>query len=234
MNAKNFNALLWLAAVLALALALFALERGRAAREQWQAFPPPLARPLPPQLSRTSLTAALGDSARVAADMAYVDCLQYVGNNLNVMDGRFQQTEALYREVLWLDPGFQHAVLEGATVLGWVQKKTLVAQTYMMDAIRVNPANERMKLYYVALSYQQADDPHQVVETLRPEWTRPDAPEMLQRMIGSIYLKEKDWKDAIIYFSWLGRRAKEQLTRDAVQHGIARARAGLAAEGKKL
>ncbi len=232
MNAKNSKILWGSAGVLLAVLAGFALEQGTAARYAWQAFPPPLSRPLPPQLTRGSLIAALGDSARVAADWAYIDCLQYLGDNFNRMDGKFRQSEALYREVLWLDPGFQHAVLEGATVLGWNQRKVEVAQAYMADAMRFNPANLRIRLYMAALAYEKAEDPAAVVDILRPEVMRPDAPEMLQRMVGNIYLKEKDWQGALTYFRWLGTRAKEKATLQAVERGIQRAKAGLAKEGK--
>lgn len=231
MSAKSSNLILGLALLLAAIGSVVALEKGTEARWQWQAFPPPLSRPLPPELTRASLLAALGDHARVAADWAYIDCLQYIGNNLNVMDGRYRSTEARYREVLWLDPGFQHAVLEGATVLGWVQRKVLVAQAYMADALHFAPSNQRLRFYMAALAYEKQDDLDSVLRVLSPEVMRPDAPEMLQRMVGSIYLKKKDWRNAMIYFQWLGQRAKEKSTKDAVERGLAKARAGLAKEG---
>lgn len=233
MNAKSSNIALAGALAAAFAVATLALEQGTQARRQWQAFAPPLSRPLPPQLERFSLLAALGDHARVAADWAYIDCLQYIGDNLNVMDGRYRSTEAHYREVLWLDPGFQHAVLEGATVLGWVQKKVPEAQGYMADALHFDPSNQRIRFYMAALAYEKAEDPAQVVEVLKPEIVRPDAPEMLQRMVGSIYLKEKDWSGALYYFNWLGKRAKEKMTKEAVERGLKTAREGLALEGKQ-
>src|SRR6185503_8804471 len=138
-------------------LAAWCLENGTAARLQWQALPAPLNRPLPPQLTRFSLMAALGDHARVAADWGYIDCLQYLGNNENRIDGRYRQTEALYREVLWLDPGFHHAVREGGTVLGYNQRRTAEAVRYLQDAIRFDPSHQRLHFYLAALAYLRAD-----------------------------------------------------------------------------
>lgn len=230
MNARSSSLLLLLAA-LAWGVAVVSLERGNQARREWQAFPKPLERPIPPQLTRVSLMAALADEARMAADWAYIDCLQYLGNNLNRLDGRYRQAEALYREVLWLDPGFTHAVLEGATVLGWVLRRVPQAQAYMEESIRIMPDAGRMRLYLAALAYAQKEDSVAIVETLRQEVLRPDAPEMLQRMVGNIYIKEKDWEGAIKYFSWLQGRARERQTLDLCKRMLEKARAGLAREG---
>jgi tetratricopeptide (TPR) repeat protein len=202
------------------ALSVFCLESGTSARWQLQPIAAPLSRPLPPQLTRFSLMAALGDHARVAADWAYIDCLQYLGNNLNVQDGRFRQTEALYREVLWLDPGFHHAVREGGSVLGWNQRRVDAALNYLQDAIRFDPSHQRLHLYLAALAYAKVDDPVKVVEALRPELVRPDAPEMLLRIVGNIYLKEKDWDDAIRYWTWVKSRALDPLTQAAADEAL--------------
>jgi tetratricopeptide (TPR) repeat protein len=168
--------------------------------------------------------AALGDHARVAADWAYIDCLQYLGNNENRNDGRYRQTEALYREVLWLDPSFHHAVREGGSVLGWNQRRVDEALRYMQDAIRFDPGHQRLHLYLAALAYSKADDPAQAVEVLRPELLRPDVPELLLRIVGNIYLKEKDWDGATRYWTWVKSRAKEALTIAAADEALLMAR----------
>jgi tetratricopeptide (TPR) repeat protein len=227
MNTKSFK--LPLAALVSLGffLAVLCLEQGTQARRHFQAFPSPLDRPLPPQLTRFSLMAALGDHSRVAADWAYIDCLQYLGNNDNRDDGRYRQTEALYREVLWLDPGFTQAVLEGASVLGWNQRRVEPAHLYLEDAIRFDPSNERARLYLVALAYAKADDPLGMIAVLRPELERPDVPEQLLRMVGNVYLKGKDWKGALSYWTWVRGRASQEETLKMADKSIAQARAGL-------
>jgi hypothetical protein len=227
MNTRNSSWALAAGCALAFFLAVFCLEEGTRARHSFQAFAAPLNRPLPPQLTRFSLTAALGDHAQVAADWAYVDCLQYMGDIRNRSDGRYRQTEALYREVLWLDPGFTHAVLEGASVLGWNQRRVEAAHLYLEDAIRFDPGNARAKLYLVALAYAKAGDPVGMVEILRPELVRPDAPEQLLRMVGSVYLKEKDWQGALTYWTWVRSRGQEKATLAAADKAIAQAQAGL-------
>jgi tetratricopeptide (TPR) repeat protein len=232
MNTRN-SELRFLALVLgALALAIVCLEEGTQARARLRGLPLPMDRPLPPQLTRLSLMAALGDHARVASDWAYVDCLQYLGNVLNRDDGRYGQTEALYREVLWLDPSFHHAVREGASVLGFNQRRLDAAARYLTDAIHDDPSDSRARLYLVGLAYEKADDPVSMIEVLRPELLRPDAPEMLLRMVGNVYLKEKDWEDAIKYWTWVRGRAKEERTLEMADKAMALAREHLPATGR--
>jgi tetratricopeptide (TPR) repeat protein len=232
MSTKSSNARFALGLLLAFALAVFCLERGTRARALLQALPPPMDRPLPPQLTRFSLMAALGDHARVASDWGYIDCLQYLGDNINREDGRYGQTEALYREVLWLDPSFQHAVFEGASVLGFNQRRVDAAVSYLKDAIQFDPSDDRARLYLVGLAYEKANDPLKMIEALRPELVRPDVPELLLRMVGNVYLKQKDWEDAIKYWAWVRGRAKEDRTIEMADRSLELAHDKLAEKGK--
>jgi hypothetical protein len=233
MSTKSSRALSVGLVLAAFALAVLCLEAGTGARARLRGLPLPMDRPLPPQLTRASLMAALGDHARMAADWAYIDCLQYLGDNGNIQDGRYGQTEALYREVLWLDPSFHHAVREGASVMGFNPRRVEVATRYLEDAIRYDPSDNRARLYLVGLAYEKADDPVSMVEVLRPELARPDAPEMLLRMVGNVYLKEKDWQDALTYWTWVKGRAKEKRSIEMADKALSQARMSLGATGKK-
>jgi len=63
----------------------------------------PEAGPCPRMLTRFSLLPPWGPRPG-GRDWGYIDCLQYLGNNENRNDGPLPADEALYREVLWLDP----------------------------------------------------------------------------------------------------------------------------------
>src|SRR5258708_24112176 len=89
------------------------------------------------QLSRFSLIAGLGGMRRVGADWAYIDALQYIGDARNSSDGHYRRTYPLYREVLWIDPYFHFAVLEGASCLGWNHGRLEAAQELLEAAMRV-------------------------------------------------------------------------------------------------
>lgn len=232
MNAKiselPATAMALLLAVLLGAAALCS-EMGRAAQAAWRAYPPPLDRPLPKALSRFSLAAALGGESRVAADWAYIDSLQYLGEAKNESDGRFQKTMKLYSEVLWLDPAFRHAGRQGIAILGWFMHRPREAAELARQAMAADPHDFRYAAYYGALGYQEKLDPAGVVEALRPEVMRDDAPEMLLRIVGNVYLKARDWEGAIKYWTWIRRRSNDPMTRRQADQALRKARAALQA-----
>lgn len=207
-------------AFLALA-SVAALERGAAAQREWRGYPPPLARELPDGLTRTSLLAALAGQARPAAAWAYIDCLQYLGDPVNQADGNHRRTLELYREVLWLDPGFRHAGREGVSALGWFLNRPGEAADLIATAMAWDPGETRYPAYLAALAYQEKLDSAGVVEALREEAKRPDAPEMLLRMLGNLYLKEKDWEGARTYWTWLQERSRDPQTLSQARRALA-------------
>jgi hypothetical protein len=211
MSAKISDSPLWLrlAALAVLAgLAVFSLGRGGEARRAWQPFPPPLDRPLPPGLTSFSLTAALGDGSREAADIGYIECLQYMGG-ANAGDGFWGQTLSLYREVQWLDPGYRHAIVEGISALGWLYRRPAEAESLARAAMASDHKEARYGVYVAALAYQKHLDRAGVLSTLLPEVERPDAPEMLLRVVGNLVLKQGDWKRSFGYWTWLRAKAQD-------------------------
>lgn len=212
MGEKSFSLAWALGLVLLASGAVYALERGRSAQQAWRRFPEPLRRELPADLTRVSLLAALGGQGRVAADWAYIDCLQYLGEPKNAEDGYFQKTLRLYREVLWLDPSFRHAGREGVSMLGWVLERPKEAGTLIELARRWDPLETRYPAYLAALGYKEKLDPAGVVKALSDEAMRPDAPEMLLRMLGNVYLKAGDLDGASQYWRWVLGRSKDPVT----------------------
>jgi tetratricopeptide (TPR) repeat protein len=227
MSTSNFKPLLALLGLLLAAGAVLALEAGTAAQHAWRGSGMPLQRELPQDLTRVSLLAALGDQARVAADWAYIDCLQYLGDPVNEQDGRFRRTLSLYREVLWLDPSFGHAGREGVSVLGWHLLRPAEAAELIEAARRWAPDDARYPAYLAALGYQERLDPAGVVEALREEAKRPDAPETLLRMLGNVYLKAEDWEGALTYWTWIRSRSKDAITLRQAERALGLAAAGL-------
>jgi hypothetical protein len=206
-----FTRLAGLAALAGLAVAC--LEFGGAALRGGRAFPPPLDRPLPPGLTSFSLTSALAGEARPGSDVGYINCLQYMGG-ANDSDGFFKETLPLYREVQWLDPGFKHAILEGISALGWVYRRPIEAEVLARTALAADHGEERYGVYIAALAYQKHLDSAGALKVLEPEVLRPDAPEMLLRVVGNLIVQQRDWPRAQEYWTWLQARAKDQETLD--------------------
>ena len=226
MNARISEIPVWarlglLAAALAGALA--SLTLGTRAQARAQAFAPPLDRPLPKGLTRLALIGALAGQSRVVADMAYVECLQYLGGSLK--DGFYGRTLELYSEVQWLDPSFRPAIREGISLLGWMLRRTDEALVLGHRAMLDDPGEPRYAGYMVAIGYQKKQDLDGVLAALMPEAQRPDAPEMLLRLVGSLLLKKGDWDGAVRYWSDIAPRLKDPLSLTMALRSIAAAKA---------
>ena len=55
-------------------------------------------------------------------------------------EATYQKTYSMYREVLWIDPYFHFAVLEGAANLGWNVNRLGEAQDLLEAAMHVDPS----------------------------------------------------------------------------------------------
>jgi hypothetical protein len=198
------------------------LELSTAALDAARPYPPPLERPLPAGLTRMALSAALGGQSRVAADVSYIGCLQYVGGTLQ--DGFYGQTLRYYAEVAWLDPSFKHAVVEGISILGWMLRRPDDAMALGRRAMAADPAEPRYGAYMAALAYQKHLDPDKVIDALRPELARPDAPDMVLRLVGNLYLQKRDWKTAAAYWIWAADHMKTPEDRDFALRSLDAAR----------
>jgi hypothetical protein len=225
MTARSSELAPWKALLLAAlaAGAVLALEQGSRAQLAWRRFGSPLSRALPQDLTRTSLLAAMGSQSRVAADWAYIDCLQYLGEPANAEDADFGRVLRLYTEVLWLDPGFSHAGREGVSVLGWGLKRPIEAAELIRSARAWDPLEARYPAYLAALGFQRKLDPAGVIEALRPELNRPDVPLQLLRMAGNVYLQAHDTDGAVTYWRWVLQRTQDPLTVAAARRGLEKA-----------
>jgi hypothetical protein len=192
--------------------AVMSLELASDAARSVRAFPPPLERPLPAGLTRLALSAALGGESRAASDVAYINCLQYVGGAWQ--DGFYGKAMQYYSEVAWLDPSFKHAIIEGISVLGWLLRRPDDAMAMGRRAMAADPTEARYGAYMAALAYQKHLDPDRVILALRPELARPDAPDMLLRLVGNLYLQKRDWTTAQAYWLWAADRMKTPEDRD--------------------
>lgn len=190
------------------AAALASLELGTRARVGWRSYAMPLERPLPRGLSPLGLTAAVGDAGRVAADLSYIEVLQYVATRARGLENGWADTYQRYAEVQWLDPGFKHAIIEGISLLGWLFQRPAEAQSLAQRAMTDDPGEKRYSAYLAALAYQKRLDMDKVLETLAPELAREDCPDMVLRMAGNLLLLKRDWGRAERYWAWAAGRMK--------------------------
>ena len=149
---------------------------------------------------------------RVAADWIYIDFLQYYGISANRFDGGFRRIYPLCSEMLWLDPYFHFGVLCGASVLGWNLNRIGEAQRLLRQAIEVDPAYPRYKLYLAALTYTRANHDRDAIHYLEYLVQQPDRPENLLRILGNLYVKVGDWSGAKRYWLWVRSNTADPAT----------------------
>jgi len=222
MSAKNTDIKLWLGAGLLFGLAAFCLEAGSKAQADISRLPAAMSQTVPPAIRSTSLMASMSDMRAAAADWSYIEALQYVGDVRNAK-AHYKNTYDDYREILWLDPYFHFAVLEGCSILVWGNHNLVQGRELMEDAMRVDPKFSRYRLYYAAMAYtQKGVDRAAMLNFLQSEIQKPDAPEMLLREVGNIYSKYGKRDEAIRYWTQLLDRAREEQTVNLAKSQLAK------------
>lgn len=220
----------WLVAVAALALAA-GVSRAMEARRPWS-FPPLAELEPTPFAFRDSMLAACGLRA-AAADLAWLQLLQYMAGNLPEFADRpgraHDRVLNLSRRIHRLDPSFHRGALYGASVLGWAENvnRPEEAVTLLEEAIRRSPEEPMYKLYLAALAYKRAGDDARMIGLLEASFDDPRTPTTMRAILANLYAKRGENDKAAA--TW--RRVLDNPV-DAAEHGRARQKlAALRASG---
>lgn len=208
------------AAAVALAAAC-ALSRAMETRRPWTG--PSLSELEPtPFALRDAVMAATGMRA-AAADLAWVQLLQYMAGNLpEIADRpgrRHDRVLHLSRRVIRLDPSFHRAALYGASVLGWFDEVNRPEEAALLleEAMRRDPGEPLYKLYLAALAFKRAGDDARMVELLERSFDDPRAPTTMRTILANLY--QRRGEDARALATWQRILANPL---DAAEHGRAR------------
>ncbi|HXT00532.1 MAG TPA: hypothetical protein VN915_07640, partial [Elusimicrobiota bacterium] len=126
-------------------------------------FPPLSSLPSTPFSLQDAALAAAGLRA-AAADLAWIELLQYSAGGLTEMTdepGReFEYVKPLAERVVRLDPSFHRAYLYGAGMLGWFQnlRRYDDAIDLLQQGLRDDPGQPLYAEYIAALAYQKRGD----------------------------------------------------------------------------
>jgi hypothetical protein len=224
MSIKSIDARRLTAALLLMAVSFFFLHEGTEARNELSKLPAGFQQAMPETVGPASLLGVMAGMRSAASDWTYVDALQYIGDFKNKEDGGYRKSYPLYREVLWCDPYFHFAVLEGASFLALFAHRNAEARKLLEEAMRVDSLFPRYRLYYAAMAYKE-DDPKErapMLEILEAEAAKPGAPEMLMRAVGNIILKYGKREEALSYWRDLLGKAKEKVTTDMAERTLAK------------
>lgn len=173
---------------------------------------------------RDSVMAAAGLRA-MAADLAWVQLLQYMAGNLPEFPDRpgrrHDRVLELSRRVFRLDPSFRRAVLYGASVLGWFEEvdRPHEAAQLLQEAIQRRPEEPLFKLYLAALAFKQRGQDEQMVALLERAFDDPTTPSTMKAILASLYARRGEDEKALA--TWQRILSNPQ---DESEHGRARER----------
>jgi tetratricopeptide (TPR) repeat protein len=158
-------------------------------------FPPLSELPPTPYSLQDAAMAAAGLRA-AAADLAWIELLQYAAGGLTEVPdepGReFEHVRPLTERVVRLDPSFHRAYLFGAGMLGWFQnlRRYDDAIELLRQGLRDDPGQPLYAEYIAALAYQKRGDTTKALAVLEPLADDPRSPVVMREILANLY-KEK-------------------------------------------
>lgn len=162
----------------------------------------------------TDIGALLLGAHRLAADIAYVQLLQYYGvregHSAHGHDhdheddghpsrphpfrhdyagGNYPRLKELSTRILRLDPYFNQVILEAAGALAFNQKRTDEALAYLREAIQRDPTFYRYHLYVGAILYKSEGKDAELIDLLLEAIKFPDCPPLFELVLGNLLKK---------------------------------------------
>jgi tetratricopeptide (TPR) repeat protein len=173
-----------------------ALDRG--ARE----FPPLSELPSTPYSLQDAALASAGMRA-VAADLAWIQLLQYAAGGLpEVVDppGRmFGNLKPLCLRVARLDPSFHRAYLYGAGMLGWFNnvQRPDEAVEILKEGLERDPGQPLYSEYLAALAYKKKGDDARLVALLESIADDPKSPIEMKAILANMHKQRGEYARAL-------------------------------------
>lgn len=181
----------------ALALAADVPLRGGAA-----AFPPLAQLPATPFSTQDAALASAGLRA-AAADIAWVQLLEYAAGGLPEMQDPpghpYSSMKEMTLRIVRLDPHFHRAYLYGASILGWFKEvdRPADAAEVLQEGLRRDPGQPLFSLYLAALAYQKKGDPERMIAVLESTLDDPRAPLMMRPILANVYKSRGEYRKSL-------------------------------------
>jgi tetratricopeptide (TPR) repeat protein len=188
-------------AVAALGAALLLAADGPMGR-RLAAFPPLSQVPPTPFSTQDAGFAAAGMRA-AAADLAWIQLLQYLANSLPAMHDdsgeRYDALLTLSQRVVRLDPSFHRAYLYGASILGWFPEVNRPDQAVelLQEGMRRDPGQKRYSLLLAALAYKRSGDSSKMVALLEGSLDDPSTPGLVKAILANYYKAQGKYAQAL-------------------------------------
>ena len=207
----------------AAAFAAAALASGAAMSARAREFPSLSELPATPFTLQDASLASFGLRA-AAADLAWVQMLQYVGASLPGLPadrpGRpYDHLLTLALRVARLDPSFHRSYLYAAGILGWFRgvDRPEEAVALLQEGIRRDPGEPLYALYLAALAYKQKGETDRMIALLESAFEDPRTPSQMKTILANARKARGEYAQALA----LWERILET-PRDQAQHARAR------------
>lgn len=188
----------------------------------------------------TDVSALFLGAHRLAADIAYVQFLQYYGVREHAGDGDehyegdghahghgdfdkgvYPRLSEFGRRIMRLDPYFNAAVLDVAGSLAFNQKRIDEALGVLNEAVALDPAFYRYRLYMAAILYRGEGQDTKLIEVLAEAVRYSDAPFMLKNILANLYKKQGRFMEAARLYLQMIDTAPTEFERQNTQRKLA-------------
>lgn len=149
----------------------------------------------------------------LAADMAYIQFLQYYGDKENAA-ARYKDLYQYLENITDIDPNFTFAYTYGAAILAFNLTRYDEAIRFISKGLRYNPAFWELRFYMGAIIYKQKGETLKYVGLLEDAIKFKDHPAILERMLGNIYEITKTPDRAALYWAGLYKTTKDKQSRN--------------------
>jgi hypothetical protein len=164
---------------------------------------------------------------RLAADVAWIQTLQYYGTPEGIVEeeeeenggGHYPLFFSYCERVARIDPHFVYVYYYGGGALGWNLKRLNEAEALLKLGIQNNPKEWRLGQYLAAMSYQKDHDIDKLERFLESFIDQPECPTLLRALLANLYKKQHRYREASQIWLWIAQhgdpsdvhRAREQL-----------------------
>lgn len=183
-------------------------------------------------------------SHRLAADLAYIQFLQYYGTPENedgeeghdghhhshddseihdfTREGQYSRLEEFGTRILRLDPYFHEPILEVAGSLAFNQKRIGSSLDLLREAVNRDPHFHRYRLYAAAILYKNEGQDLKLIDSLIEAIRYPDCPPVLENVLGNLLKKYKRFGEAKMVYQHTIDTALDESSRETARRNLAK------------
>ncbi|MCX5776334.1 MAG: hypothetical protein NTX32_01680 [Candidatus Firestonebacteria bacterium] len=132
--------------------------------------------------------ASISGFRSLIADFLWMDAIQYIGDRENGKE-KYKQIYPKAKDIITLDPNFTYPYIAVSGILFFELGEKDTAIEFIKFGIKNNPDYGKLKLYLAAYTYSKDDNLRMTALYIKAAIKEEDHPPMLERILGSIYLK---------------------------------------------